>query len=165
MYLEKQHYQHPGLEWLRNFFFLFAVAQLVLLTAGEAGKAWLPLAPIWHWLLFTAGAMLWFLLSNSHLRLQISANGWDLQYFPLQWHKTHVDWRQIKTVNLVSPKELPVRASFGFPGNDSGHVYLLANPLSAILRIDLANGFQIFISTQKPEELLEFLRKEVFLSV
>ena len=165
MYLEKQHYQHPGLEWLRGFFFLFAVAQLVLLTAGEAGKTWLPLPPLLHWLLFVGSAMLWFLLSNSHLRLQVSAKGWDIQYFPFQWHKTHVDWRQIKTVNLANPKDVPVGAFFGFPRSDSGHVYLLANPQTSILRIDLVTGFQIFISTQKPEELLEFLRKEVFLSV
>lgn len=165
MYLEKQHYQHRYLDWLRGFCFLFAVAQLALLTAGESGLAWLPHGILAHWILFSVSGLLWFLLSNSHLRLLISAKGWDIQYFPFQWHKTHVDWRQIKTVNLASPNDLPGRAFFGFPGSDSGHVYLLANPKTAILRVVLVTGFQIFISTKNPEELLEFLRKEVFLSV
>jgi hypothetical protein len=161
MYAEKQHDLHPYLRWLKWINLAVIIWQLASFAANEAGFSLPLLAQSAHFVILVAAVLMYFMIANGHFSIQISAKGWDLRYFPFQLQHRHIDWDEIKIVSRVPLEDLPPNAQFGFPVMNFTRLFLLSNPHYEVLRLDLINGGQIFISTKNADELILFLQKEM----
>jgi len=158
MYTEKQYFQHRYLRWLKWLCAAAAVAQLTLLIAAEAGYIRLPLGYAVHWsILLPAGLGLGLLLQAT-LELRVGTQGVSLRFFPYQLRFQQVLWKEIRQLRLLPLGEYPEGAEFGLPVRHFTHAYWLSTPQYVVLHITLVNGTQLYVSTERPAELLDFLQ-------
>ncbi|MEQ1743808.1 MAG: hypothetical protein ABMA02_00140 [Saprospiraceae bacterium] len=158
MYTEKQYFQNRHTRWLKWLCAGVAIVQLILLIAAETGQSWLPLGDTAHWGILLVSGLAFSLLSHIVLVLRVGARGVSLRYFPFQLRFQHVCWDEIRQLRLLPLGECPTGAQFGLPGRDFTHAYWLSTPRHAVLHITLVNGTQLYVSTERPAELLDFLR-------
>jgi len=158
MYTEKQYFQNRYIQGLKWLCVGCAVAQLTLLIAAETGFPWLPLGYAAHVGILLVAGLAFSLLSHVVLVLRVGAPGVSLRYFPFQLRFQHICWDEIRQLRLLPSGECPSGAPFGLPGRDFTHAYWLSTPRHAVLHITLVNGTQLYVSTERPAELLDFLR-------
>ena len=97
------------------------------------------------------------LLSSTGLSLHISSKGWTFQLSPFQLYPRFVAWEEIKNVRMLKPSEMPDGWNLKGFERRFGHAFLISNPAFDILCIELINGFQVFVSVQHRNEMIEFL--------
>ncbi|MBL7813753.1 MAG: hypothetical protein JNL70_02020 [Saprospiraceae bacterium] len=162
MYIEKQNFQTGRIRWFKSLCWLFVAVQAVLIFALESAFVELPLR-IWQLvvLMLVACCILW-VLSQMGFRLHINKIGINLRFwqYPIQNHS--IQWSEIKRLRLLSPDELPEDAYWGIPNRDATHIYLLTDRHYKVLSIELLRGTQFFVSTSKPNELLDFLQNSLW---
>ncbi|MFN0015416.1 MAG: hypothetical protein ACKVU2_12790 [Saprospiraceae bacterium] len=163
MYTEKQYFQNRYIRWLKWLCAGAAVVQLTLLIAAETGQSWLPLGDAAHWGILLVSGLAFSLLSQVVLVLRVGVPGVSLRYFPFQLRFQHVCWDEIRQLRLLPSGECPTGAPFGLPGRDFTHAYWLTTSRHAVLLITLVNGTQLYVSTERPAELLDFLRHRLHL--
>lgn len=161
MYAETQHDLHPYLRWLKWMSLVVVIWQITSFAVKEAGFPLPLLAQSAYLVVLIAAVLMYFMIANGHFSIQISSKGWDLRYFPFQLYHRHINWDEIKIVSRVQSEDLPPNVQFGFPVMNFTRLFLLSNVCYEVLRLDLINGGQIFISTKNAEELIFFLQKEM----
>lgn len=161
MYAEKQHDLHPYLRRLQWVGLVVMIWQLASFAAKEAGFSWLIFGQNTHLFILIAAGIICGLIANGQFSIRISSKGWDLRYFPFQLYHRHIDWDEIKIVSRVPLAELPPNIHFGYPVMNFTRLFLLSNSRYEVLRLDLINGGQIYISTKNANELILFLQKEM----
>ncbi len=70
-----------------------------------------------------------------------------------------ISWAEIKNVRLLKSSELPQGRNFRHREHKLGQSLLISNPAYAVACIELASGFQVLVSIQHPQALLDFLHK------
>ncbi len=163
MHTEKQFFQNryaQGVQWLCAG---MAAVQLAWLAAAEAGLAQLPMSGAAHGCILLVAGLGFGLLAQAALVLRVEARGMSLRYFPYQWRFQHIGWDEVRQLRLLPPGEYPVGAPFGLPGRDFTHAYWLSTPRYRVLHITLVNGTQVYVSTERPRELLDFLQRGLYL--
>lgn len=164
MYTEKHYFQHRYLRWLKWLCAVAAVAQLAWLIAAEAGHIRLPMGYAVHWSILGASGLGFALLLQATLELRVGTSGISLRFFPYQWRFQQVRWEEIRQLRLLPLGEYPEGAEFGVPMRDFTHAYWLSTPRYTVLHITLVNGTQLYVSTERPAELLDFLQHGLHLN-
>ncbi len=159
MYAETHRFQNrftKGLQWACA---ALGVVQLAALGSAETGLPWTSFSTAFHVFLLLTAIVVGGLAARTGLALRISAKGWEFRYSPFHWQYRHLGWEEIRHARLLKPDEAPLDAPYGFPGGNFTRTYLLTHRRYAVLRLDLVNGTQLFISTTNPAELLEYLQR------
>jgi len=157
MYTEKQYFQNRHIQGLKWLCAGLAAAQLTLLIAAETGFPWLPLGNAVHWSILLVSGLAFSLLSQVVLILRVGAQGISMRFFPRQLRFQHVRWDEIRQLRLLEPGE-PIPGAHGLPVRDFAHACWLSDPGFRVLCITLVNGTRLYVSTEGPEALLDFLR-------
>ena len=158
MYTENQYAKHTWQRILRGFAILIALVQTAAFAAAETGQPWLPFGTGLHLLILLLAILLLGLLWRTGLTLRLNADGLAWRYWPWQWRYQQLRWSEIRRLRLLPAGELPPGARFGLPSRDFTRICLLSSPLLPVLWIELVNSTQLYISTEKPTEVLDFLQ-------
>jgi len=163
MYTEKQHSQHRYGRWLQGLCAAAAALQMAWFAAAEAGLAQLPMSVATHGGILMAVTLVFGLLSQTTLELRVNAEGVSLRFFPYQWQFQRIKWNEVRQLRLLPPGEQPEGARFGLPRRGFTQAYWLTHSGHRVLHITLVNGTQIYVSTEHPRELLDFLQHGLYL--
>ena len=164
MYTERQHYPTAWQHRLLTFCIGLIIVQTAAFIAAETGLPWLPFGPAIHLSLLLIAGLLSALLWWSGLTLQVDAQGLALRFLPWQWQFRHIRWPEIRQLRLLPADERLPDARFGWPAQDFTHIYLLSSPDLRVLCIELVNGTRLYVSTERPGELLDFLQHDLVTS-
>lgn len=163
MYTELQYVRNTYTRWGRGLAAAAAVAQAALFAAAETGLRCLPFGTAAHWGILLGAGAAFGAASQVVLALRVGTGGVSLRFFPYQWRFQHIGWDEVRQLRLMSPGEHPAGAPFGLPGRDFTHAYWLSTPRCRVLHITLVNGTQVYVSTERPRELLDFLQRGLYL--
>ncbi len=158
MYSEQQFYRNPWARWLQIACATLAVLQLCALAGAEMGMLRLPFGYAVHWGISLIMGLCVGLLSHIGLTFRINATGLALRFFPYQWQFQRVPWNEIRQIRLLPGGEYPAGALFGRPTRDFSQACWLTHPAYQVLCVTLINGVPLYISTERPQELLDFLQ-------
>ncbi len=161
MYAEKHILHNRYTPWLKWASAAVALWQLAALLGAETGLPWLPMGYSAHLLLLICSAGILVLLSNAGLDLRVSSKGWAFRSLPAQCFYQYIHWADIRNVRILKPCTLPENAQLGRSERNLGQRYLISNPQYDVVCIELTSGFQVFVSVQKPGELIAFLHHEL----
>ncbi|MBC7777758.1 MAG: hypothetical protein H7246_20155 [Phycisphaerae bacterium] len=157
MYAEKQLFQNRYTRWLKWASSALAFSQLAALLGAETGLPWLPLGYAAHLLLLMVAGIGLMLVHSVGLSLRVSSQGWALRRTPLHFSYRHIGWAEIRNVRILKPCALPSAWRQGNVEHSIGQHFLISNPQYDVACIEMTSGFQVFVSVQKPNELMEFL--------
>ena len=158
MYTETQHATPPYARWIKWLCGVAAAVQLILLIATETGARALPLSTALHWGILIAAGLALGVLAQAGLELRVETQGVSLRFFPYQLRFQRIRWEEIRQLRLLPSGECPEGAPLGLPGRDFTHAYWLTALNCPVLHITLVNGTQLYVSTRRPAELLDFLQ-------
>lgn len=158
MYSEQQFYRSPWARRLQIVSATLAVLQLCTLAGAEMGMLRLPFGYAAHWGILLMMGLFVGLLSQMGLTLHINATGLTLRFFPYQWQFQRIPWNEIQQIRLLPSGEYPAGASFGRSSRDFSQACWLTYPAYQVLCVTLINGVPVYISTERPQELLDFLQ-------
>ncbi len=161
MYAEKHSFQNRYTRWLQIVCTALALWQLTAFLGAETGLSWLPFGYMAHVSLLFIAVCLLILLNRAGLSLRVSTKGWVLRFFPFQFQSRCIYWEEVKNVRWLKPGELPQHWNLVDTDRSFGHVFLITHADYDVVCIELASGFQIFVSVQKPVELIEFLHNRL----
>lgn len=98
------------------------------------------------------------LLISLKLTTLINKEGIYIQLFPLHFKTLYVNWSDIATIEVRKYKPIMEYGGWGYRYSfNNGKAYNISGNMG--LQLVLKNGDKILIGTQKPEELLAFLKK------
>lgn len=137
---------------------MLTIMQLGVLAGAETGLLRLPLGYMAHWTILLVAVMCFGLLSQMGLVLRINAVGLALRFFPYQWRFQRIAWSEIVQIRLLPVGEYPATAQFGRPTRGFSQAGWLTSPEHQVLHVTLLNGTLLYISTERPQELLDFLQ-------
>jgi len=158
MYTERQHFITPWQRSLRALCLALIIAQTAAFAAAETGLPWLPLGVTAHLCILVLAGFLFALLWQAGLTLRVSAQGLSWRFSPWQWRFQQLRWSEIRSLRLLPAGQQPPGARFGLPMRDFTHVYLLSSPKLQVLNIELVNNTQLFVTTERPTEMLDYLQ-------
>jgi len=161
MYAEKHTFQSRYTGWLKWASTALALWQLTALIGAETGLPWLPLGYAVHLfiLIFSTGILIG--LVNFGLSLQVSSKGWALRLRSAQYFYQHIPWTDIRNIRILKACELPTNWTLERPERNPGQRFLISHPQFDVVCIELISGFKVFVSVQKPAELIAFLHREL----
>lgn len=163
MYTELQYVRNTYTRWGRRLAAAAVVAQVALFAAVETGLPPLPFGIAANWGILLGAGGIFAAASQFVLVLRVGTSGVSLRFSPYQLRFQHISWDEVRQLRLMSPGEHPAGAPFGLPGRDFTHAYRLSTPHFRVLHITLVNGTQIYVSTERPKELLDFLHHVLYL--
>jgi hypothetical protein len=161
MYIERQHFLTGWQRSLRAFCLGLIVAQTVAFVAAETGLSWLPFGRVIHLFILLIAGLSFGFLWQSGLTLRVDTGGLSVRFWPWQWRFQYIHWSEIYRLRLLPIDETIPGLRFGAPARDFTHIYWLTSPGLRVLCIELVNHNRLFISTERPAELLDFLQHGV----
>lgn len=161
MYTEIQRHPTTWLRALRAFCFEPGHCANGCFHRRRDGHPWLPFGQATHFFILLITGVLSVFLWWSGLTLRVNADGLALRFWPWQWRFRHIRWSEVRPLRLLPAGERLPGARFGWPTRDFAHIYVLASPHLRVLCIELVDQTQLFVSTERQAELLDFLQHGV----
>lgn len=161
MYAEKHLFQNRYARWLKWASAALAFSQLTVLLGAETGLPWLPLGYNAHLFLLVFAGIVFIFANNVGLSFRVSSKGWALRRTPLHFFYRHISWVEIKNLRILKSGVLPPAWRLGNSERSIGQQFLISNPQYDVAFIEMNSGFQVFVSVQKPNELLAFLHHQL----
>jgi len=91
------------------------------------------------------------------LNTKINKQGIYFQLFPFQFKYNEISWNDVLTIEVRKYKPIREYGGWGYRFSfKNGKAYNISGNMG--LQIVLKNGDKILIGTQKPDELMEFLK-------
>lgn len=132
--------------------------QILVIASIELGVKEDPWTISFHVSVILAALLVLFVLLKSGLSIRIDGQGIDLRYFPFQCHYQSIFWAEIRQIKILPSHEKPNGALYGRPVQHFANTYRLTHEAADIIQIMLVNGTNLYVSTQKAADLLNFLQ-------
>lgn len=163
MFIEHTFPRRAVLPVLQATCIFLLLVEVVWLTLFEAGSIRLRGSLGIHLAVIVACASLLLTLRSAHICLKINRKKIQFRFFPWQWQYQQVDWRDVERLRLARAEDLP--ALVGRPLRRADQTFLLTDPASPALWLQLTDGSEIFLSIGQRVELLAYLRKDLAMAV
>lgn len=157
MYAEKHPFQNRVTRGLQTFSGALVLLQLTAFLGAETGLPWIPLGYTVQisLLLFTLFPLVF--LHYAGLCIRVSTKGWTLQLSPFHFYHRFISWEEINTVRLMKPEEMQESCALKGFHRASGQTFLISNPAYDVWRIELIQGFKVYLSIRHREDMIAFL--------
>jgi hypothetical protein len=109
-----------------------------------------PTDNIFHIVDLIIGVLL-LLFLTANLKTEIRKDGFYYKFFPFQFHFRHINWSDVKKMEIRKYKPISEYLGWGIRFGSKGQAYNVKGNIG--LQLVLKNGKQILFGTQQPKDL------------